>query len=105
MLSDVDQRVFLLQILNEVCNGFRFDDFEGTVGFSRDDARNLWSKLKDGENIGALSRQEVSVLRRATTLTLDELEDGVHEFQTRTGFAVADGRKIVEVLAKIEAGE
>jgi hypothetical protein len=105
MLSVPDQRVFLLQILNEVCNGFHIDDFEGTLGFSWDDAKIAWSKLKDGGGVESLSLRELSSLRRATILTMDELEDGVSEFQTRTGFELEDATEMLTLLADKVSGD
>ncbi len=104
MMSVPDQRVFLLQILNEICNGFHVDDFEGTLGFSRDDAKIARMKLKDGAGIESLSWREVSLLRRATILTMDEVEDGVSEFQTRTGFELEDATEMLIVLADKVSG-
>ena len=104
ILSSTDQREFLLQILNEVCNGFRVDEFERTLGFSRDNARSVWSRLNDGGDISSLSSHEVSALRRATILTMNELEDGISEFQTRTGFEVEQAQSMIELLGKMEAG-
>jgi hypothetical protein len=104
MLSPSDQRVFLLQILNEVCNGFYVKNFEETLGFSEDRARAVWSRLKDGEDIATLSQLDLFALRRSTMLTMAEVEDGVSEFQTRTGFELEQGQEMVELLGKMEAG-
>jgi hypothetical protein len=93
------QRSLAHQILNEVLNGYRIDYFESEFGISRQEAIGVWERLRQGTPVSDLSARYRSFLRRATVLTVRELEDGVHEFQTRMGFEVNEARDWIELLS------
>lgn len=95
-MADIDV-IFVNQILNEVVNGFRVPDFEGTLGVSHTSAKELLERVhavavqrgNDSQTF-TLSKEETHFFRRALLATLGEL--GEDEFETRTGYPLEEGQ-------------
>ncbi len=96
-LSGEDADLLVQNVVNEVLNGFRIDDFEACVAVSRDEFRSWalgWREQSKGEL--AIDDRQAIALRRALALTLQELGS---EFQTRTG---VDSDEAYKTLAKLD---
>jgi hypothetical protein len=76
-------------------NGFSVPHFEKTVGVSLPEIRGLMTSLKGGVEFNSLSPAQREALRTATILTMSQLNV---EFQTRTGFILADAEQLVQRL-------
>jgi len=96
--------VFVNNILNEVCNGFRVADFIKQIGINQQNAHILLARVHDagerpsGEGSGKVdskefrqnctaldfTRAELMAIRNALCETLRGL--GIEEFDTRVGF-------------------
>ena len=114
--------VFVNNILNEVCNGFRVADFVAQVGISQQDVRELLAKVHDvaerapdngagqaegrqyRQNIASLDlgRGELMAIRNALRESLREL--GIQEFDTRVGLSFEEGQAKLRELDSLVEG-
>jgi hypothetical protein len=90
--------------VNEVLNGFRLDDFDETIGASREEFRPLlghfWGLPEDGVTLDLC---QALAFRNALRESLREL--GTEEFQTRTGYSFEYGRQILAELDSVVRSE
>lgn len=83
-------------VLNEVCHGFRVQDFDQRIGLSRQEASDLYTKLEEAYSSKShrlrLAVRELFGLRNALIESLKEL--GVEEFDTRVGMPFEDAQQL-----------
>jgi len=113
--------VFLNNILNEVCHGFRVREFAVQIGMQERDALRLLGTLqvmakqmtseegqsapRDTTVVLDLSRRELVALRNAIGVVIREL--GSEEFETRVGTAPGAAKAVLTELSNFigAAGE
>lgn len=92
------------EIPNEVINGFVVNNFEQTIGVSKEELTAIAKKLRSKPESGdfMIDRGQALILRNALAAALQEL--GLEEFQTRTGHDFQDGRRILRRLDELIFG-
>ena len=116
------EMVFVSNILNEVCNGFRVADFVKQIEIDQQDARRLLARIHDaaerapGDSVGQagtkesrpngtaldFTHAELMAVRNALRETLREL--GIEEFDTRVGLAFEEGQARLSYLDNLIEG-
>jgi len=101
-LSPAESRA-IRAALGEVCFGFRVENFEATIGCTKDQARGLFDRLNvldlDQQNTINIGQKDLYVVRNAHTETLRRL--GAEEYTTRTGVEISEGRSLLEQIEKV----
>lgn len=86
----------IINILGEVCWGFRVEDFEDAFGVKAEIVEELLDRLikceKSGEFEVFLEKSEIKIIKKA----LDEVEKEIEEweFETRIGTSLEEVKKI-----------
>ena len=97
-LSQDEMLLLAEQIPNEVCNGFRIENFEACIGCGQREfiklALELRSRLQ--AQVYSMNVTEAQLLHNALRATLCEL--GEEEFFTRTGFEFVAGTLLLKKL-------
>ena len=90
--------MLFFQVSNEVVNGFWADDFEKKIGISKEQLKAMFWELRSipMENAAIIELEQVSIIRGALSLTLEEL--GIDESHTRTGFDFERAQQILDQL-------
>ena len=93
-----DERILLINTLNEVCNGFRIDNFEKKIGAHKERVARLLARISDADEQGdgkcEFSESDLEIINNSFNEVIKEIEEW--EFQTRIGisrkeaFAIAD---------------
>ncbi len=90
---------YLLNVLNEVLNGFRVD-FGTAPETSRDNISRLYEKIS-GSECSEISSEDARLLLNCAILCRREFSES--EFETRLGESVSDATKLDQAL-KLLAG-
>lgn len=101
LVIESSEKDLLRNVLNEVLNGFAIQNFEQTIGISRSELERLFEYFNDRSATQEmqLTRPQVSAVVNALRATLQEL--GSEEFQTRTGFDLAEGKIVLHRLTRL----
>ena len=90
-----EDRFLIGNVSNEVLNGFRIENFDVTIGSTRDEYQDMSQRLFKQQRFQALvGHKETVLLRNALAATLAEL--GLSEFQTRTGCDYEYGQALLK---------
>lgn len=97
-LSSDEMHLLAGQVPNEVCNGFRIENFEELIGCQKSEYVEITTELMSRLQVQvcSINAMEANVLRNALRTTLLEL--GEEEFFTRTGFDFAAGTLLLKKL-------
>ncbi len=88
---------YLLNVLNEVLNGFSVD-FEGVLKTPKQDVVSLFKKLDKGGHY-ELSSEEARLLLNCSMACLREFD--ASEFETRLGVTPVRAQQVNQVLASL----
>lgn len=91
-------RLLMENVLNEVLNGFRVDNFSSVIGMDESELNNVLSGLHDLPNDAQLrlSLPQTLAFRNALREALREL--GTEEFHSRTGFDFESAKTFLDEL-------
>ena len=93
-LKDDARELLVMQIPNEILNGFKLNDFEGRVGISEPEFRTLAKALRSETRV-VVNGEQALALRNALSEVMDELTT---EFQTRTGYYLSEASTVLRQL-------
>jgi hypothetical protein len=90
--------LLLYSVLNEVLHGFALDNFDVTIGKSKQELREFFKHLSgvSEEATIELDLGMITALHNALRETITEL--GVEEFHTRTGYSLEEGENLLREL-------
>ena len=95
---DENEWLLFVNALNEILNGFAVQNFEEVIGAEREQVGRLIKKvlaLKPSDE-KVLTQKEAHIISNAIQQTIREL--GIEEFQTRTGYDLNEGTRILDRL-------
>lgn len=96
-----EECLLLSNVLNEVINGFKVEDFDRAIGLKEPELQRVFTylqNLRTGTE-PRFSAIELAALRNALRETLREL--GSEEFRTRTGFYCKEGQKLIDRIGSL----
>jgi hypothetical protein len=89
---NLDRDRAIINLLGEVCWGFKVDNFENTIGAKQEIVESLLERLLKEEKLGIietfLNESELAIIRRALHAVEKEIEEW--EFQTRIGVSLEE---------------
>src|SRR3989304_570731 len=93
---------FIINILGEICWGFKIDNFEKKIGTKKEIVERLLERLLREEKEGIIETQlndsEIAIIKRALNEVEKEIEEW--EFQTRIGVTLQEAKTIKEKITK-----
>ena len=98
-----DEFIPILNILNEVSNGFYIEDFEKVIGVNRKFVDELWDRISKNkgkkEAILLFNNIELEVIKNSFVEVFKEFEEG--EFHPRIGRSIPEMKEVQnKILSK-----